>query len=85
MLTLQHFLLKPKVIGLYRSAIRASRGMIVLDRLPRPFISWLTLFSHLNQGIPQPQARAETIAWIRQDFERNRYVQDVVSFWFLPR
>ncbi|KDQ63789.1 hypothetical protein JAAARDRAFT_121012 [Jaapia argillacea MUCL 33604] len=51
-LTLKHFILKFKVLSLYRLAIRSSRC------------------------IPDPNARKETVAWIRAEFERNRHISD---------
>ncbi|TRM65782.1 hypothetical protein BD626DRAFT_452983 [Schizophyllum amplum] len=30
-----------------------------------------------TRGIPHPQARVETIAWIRSEIERNRHLTDV--------
>ncbi|TFK57358.1 hypothetical protein OE88DRAFT_1651037 [Heliocybe sulcata] len=52
-LTLKHFILKHRVLKLYRQAVRSSRS------------------------IPDPQARRETVYWIRGEFERNRHLHDV--------
>ncbi|EPQ60866.1 hypothetical protein GLOTRDRAFT_102567 [Gloeophyllum trabeum ATCC 11539] len=52
-LTLKHFILKHRVLNLYRQAIRSVRS------------------------IPDPQARKETVAWIRAEFERNKHLTDV--------
>ncbi|KZT06878.1 uncharacterized protein LAESUDRAFT_652446 [Laetiporus sulphureus 93-53] len=30
-----------------------------------------------SRSIPDPIARKETIAWIRAEFERNKYIEDV--------
>ncbi|PCH33561.1 hypothetical protein WOLCODRAFT_64141 [Wolfiporia cocos MD-104 SS10] len=51
--TLKHFILKQRVLNLYRQAVRASRT------------------------IPDRGARKETIAWIRNEFERNKHIHDV--------
>ncbi|KZT21633.1 hypothetical protein NEOLEDRAFT_1073172 [Neolentinus lepideus HHB14362 ss-1] len=51
-LTLKHFILRHRVLGLYRQAVRSSKS------------------------IPHPQARKETVLWIRSEFERNRYLHD---------
>ncbi|KAI0348621.1 hypothetical protein BDW22DRAFT_1320339 [Trametopsis cervina] len=29
-----------------------------------------------SRGIPDPISRKETVAWIRVEFERNRYIHD---------
>ncbi|KAI1797791.1 complex 1 protein-domain-containing protein [Ganoderma leucocontextum] len=52
-LTLKHFILKQRVLKLYRQAVRATRS------------------------IPDSGTRLETISWIREEFERNRHIQDV--------
>lgn len=76
MLTLQHFVLKSQAIALYRTAVRTSRGglpvcsLIEITRLPNS--------SSTNLGIPDPQTRRETVAWIRSEFEQHRYETDVV-------
>ncbi|EJF66616.1 complex 1 protein-domain-containing protein [Dichomitus squalens] len=51
--TLKHFILKQRVLNLYRQAVRATRS------------------------IPDKTTRQETISWLREEFERNRYIQDV--------
>jgi hypothetical protein len=52
-LTLKHFILKQRVLDLYRYAIRSSRS------------------------IGDSTARKEAIAFIRSEFERNRFISDV--------
>lgn len=69
-LTLKHFILKQRVLDLYRQAIRASRG----EHSSRG-AHWQT---HLPAGIPDKQARKETMLWIRGEFERNRNLHDTV-------
>lgn len=44
----------------------------------KPF-RWYTK-ANSGPGIAHPEARKETIAWIRSEFERNRQLTDVVSF-----
>lgn len=40
----------------------------------------LKIVSDLPGGlaIPDPAARAETVAWVRGEFERNRHITDAV-------
>lgn len=74
-LTLKHFILKQRALNLYRQAIRATK-------CTRPFQSTLPLCFVLLRGplaIPDKATRLETIAWFRAEFERNRYITDVVS------
>ncbi|KIM85430.1 hypothetical protein PILCRDRAFT_66167 [Piloderma croceum F 1598] len=52
-LTLKHFILKQRVLDLYRHAIRSSRS------------------------IQDPQARKETMLFVRSEFERHRAIYDV--------
>ncbi|KAI0053304.1 hypothetical protein FA95DRAFT_1552350 [Auriscalpium vulgare] len=32
-----------------------------------------------SRAIPDPNARKETVLWIRGEFERNRHIQDLVQ------
>lgn len=70
-LTLKHFILKQRVLDLYRYAIRSSRGEFLLRAESEELYMMLL-------GIPDPTSRKETIAWIRGEFERNRHIEDLV-------
>ena len=83
MLTLQHFLLRPKVLALYRDAIRASRSAFVACLLTSnyacPLINESAPRRVASVAIPDPTTRKETVAWIRSEFERHRNETDIVS------
>jgi hypothetical protein len=70
MLTLKHFILKQRVLDLYRYVIRASRRNLL-------FLFRFIPLSEFTQALPQP-ARRETIAWMRAEFERNKHITDTV-------
>jgi len=78
-LTLRHFLLKQKVLNLYRSAIRASRGVIF--RVDHCRTQLPNIKPH--PAIQDPVARRETLAWVRSEFEHNQHITDVVRPWSL--
>lgn len=71
LLSLKHFILKQRVLDLYRYAIRSSRGECL-------YAFYLTSYSRESAGIPDPASRKETVAWIRSEFERNRHLEDLV-------
>lgn len=72
-LTLRHFILKQRILNFYRHAIRASRGDHNALALRQPV--------HTHPGIPDRVARKETIAWVRQDIEHCRTIDDTVLPW----
>ena len=74
-LTLKHFILKQRVINLYRQAVRACRS----KSAPHPEVTRHPTFT-LATAIPDLQTRKETLVWIRSEFERNRYLSDTVLF-----
>jgi hypothetical protein len=71
-LTLKHFILKQRVLDLYRYAIRSSRCNDSLAVL----IFWLLI--EIDSAIQDPLARKETMLFVRSEFERNRLISDVV-------
>lgn len=77
-LTLKHFILKQQVFDLYRYAIRASRGTLLMI-----FIVAGVLTSS-KPAISDPVTRQETVAWIRSEFEHNKHITDVVGSHFIP-
>jgi hypothetical protein len=70
-LSLKHFILRQRVLDLYRYAIRSSRGEQIQTLL-------FTIADLFMTGIPDPTARKETVAWLRSEFERNRNIEDLV-------
>jgi hypothetical protein len=73
--TLKHFILRQEVIHLYRRAIRSSKGI---------FSSLFTCPLEPLLDIQDPMTRKETLAWIRNEFERNKHITDVVSVFIAP-
>lgn len=71
-LTLKHFILKQRALNLYRQAIRATRCMLSMVMMHTAVI-----LNHTS-AIPDRNTRVETIAWIRSEFERNKWITDVV-------
>ena len=75
-LTLKHFILKQRVLDLYRHAIRASRCERWLDHY--------TTVIEFFLAIPDSTARREAVSFIRSEFERNRFINDPVRvLWSL--
>jgi hypothetical protein len=69
-LSLKHFILRQQVILLYRQIIRASRGMHNPHKHAPKYLIILV--------IPDSGARKETIAFFRSEFDRIKYLTDVV-------
>jgi hypothetical protein len=69
--TLKHFLLRAQALTLYRNALRASRGMNIFELHGQNDCM-------LSAVIGDANTRQETIRWIRGEFERNKYIEDVV-------
>lgn len=73
-LTLKHFILQQEAINLYRLAVRSSKRMsisVVIVLKTQPSLS----------ALGDASTRRETIKWIRSEFERNRYLTDVVCIF----
>ncbi|OBZ79986.1 hypothetical protein A0H81_00700 [Grifola frondosa] len=70
-LTLKHFILKQRVLNLYREAIRASRCKHLL-LIRREYMRIIQ-----PSAISDQKTRRETILWIRCEFDRNRNIHDL--------
>jgi hypothetical protein len=74
-LSLKHFILQQRALSLYRNFIRASRRQCnKIHGLSSSLYS-----TPPRADIPDPSARKETIAWVRRDLERCRWLADPVS------
>ncbi len=82
-LTLQHFVLRGEAISLYRKFLRATRGEQHAGRAILGRMGCLaaahTPSARDSTDIPNPEARLETVEWIRSDFDRTRIETDLVS------
>lgn len=76
-LSLKHFILQARARNLYRQALRAARR----ESCSCGNVCQLTILL----DIPDQGARKETIHWIRSDFDRHRFLTDIVREVLLVR